>query len=78
MESDLHRLFSFYWLLIKERNLLIRSRWHKLYGWVIREIDQVIAIRFPAEVVKKAREDSFQNPHPMWRDRAMLGGPQNG
>lgn len=77
MENDLHRLFSFYWLLIKERNILIRNRWHKLYGWVIREIDQVIAPRFPVDVVNNAREEASRNPHPMWRDRAMLGGIPN-
>lgn len=74
MESDLHRLFSFYWLLIKERNFLMRNRWHKVYGWVIREIDQVISARFPRERVMQAREEARRNPHPMWKDRAMLGG----
>ncbi|MEN3371968.1 hypothetical protein [Dechloromonas sp. ZS-1] len=74
MESDLYRLFSFYWLLIKERNILMRNRWHKVYGWVIREIDQVISPRFPPDRVRQAREEARLNPHPMWRDRAMLGG----
>lgn len=72
METDLHRLFSFYWLLIKERNILQRTRWHKIYGWVIREIDQVIAPRFAKRSVDEAREEARINPHPMWRDRAML------
>lgn len=72
MESDLHRLFSFYWLLIKERNILQRNRWHKVYGWVIREIDQIISLRFSSDLVSKARESARTNPHPMWRDRAML------
>jgi hypothetical protein len=74
LESDLIRLFSFYWLLINERNILMRNQWHKIYGWVIREIDQVISPRFPAESIKRAREESRLNPHPMWRDRAILGG----
>lgn len=74
MESDLYRLFSFYWLLIKERNILTRNRWHKVYGWVIREIDQVISPRFPQDRVRQAREEARLNPHPMWWDRAMLGG----
>jgi hypothetical protein len=74
MESDLHRLFSFYWLLIKERNVLSRNRWHKVYGWVIREIDNVISSKFDRQLVDKAREEAQSNPHPMWRDRVMLGG----
>lgn len=78
MESDLHRLFSFYWLLIKERNLLGRNRWHKVYGWVIREIDHVISARFPVEVVRVAKEEAAHKPHPMWRERAILGGVAHG
>jgi hypothetical protein len=72
MESDLYRMYSFYWLLVKERNLIGRSQWQKVYGWVIREIDPVIAPRFPAAVMKQAKEKAFVEPHPMWRDRSML------
>lgn len=74
MESDLHRLFSFYWLLIKERNLLNRNRWRRVYGWVIREIDRNIAQRFDPDAVLRAREEARRSPHPMWQDRAILGG----
>ena len=72
MESDLYRMYSFYWLLVKERNLIGRSQWQKVYGWVIREIDRVIAPRFSASVMKEAKEKAFVDPHPMWRDRSML------
>ncbi|RUT65560.1 hypothetical protein CKG00_03405 [Morganella morganii] len=54
METDLYRLFSFYWLLIKLRGQLTHRRWHQTYGWVIREIDQVIAPHFPAKRVQQA------------------------
>lgn len=74
MASDLYRLFSFYWLLIRERNILQRNRWHKVYGRVIREIDQVISPRFSKDIVAKAREEARVKPHAMWRDRAMLAG----
>jgi hypothetical protein len=77
MESDLHRLFSFYWLLIKERNLLGRNRWHKAYGWVIREIDRVISARFRVDIVRAARTTAQRDPHPMWRERSILGGTTN-
>jgi hypothetical protein len=78
MESDLYRMYSFYWLLVKERNLLGRNRWHKVYGWVIREIDRVIAPHFAASTVKQAKEKAFVDPHPMWRDRTMLLGRDYG
>jgi hypothetical protein len=72
MESDLYRMYSFYWLLVKERNLIGRSQWQKVYGWVIREIDRVIAPRFPPAVMKQAKERASVDPHPMWRDRSIL------
>jgi len=78
MESDLYRMYSFYWLLVKERNLLGRNRWQKVYGWVAREIDQIIAPHFAAAIVKQAKERAYADPHPMWRDRSMLQGQSHG
>ncbi|WP_250520787.1 hypothetical protein [Caballeronia sp. AAUFL_F2_KS46] len=78
MESDLYRMYSFYWLLVKERNLLGRNRWQKVYGWVAREIDQSIAPHFAAAVVKQAKDKAYADPHPMWRDRSMLQGQSHG
>ncbi|WP_322106000.1 integrase [Paraburkholderia sp. J41] len=72
MESDLYRLYSFYWLLVKERNLIGRNQWHKIYGWVVREIDKVIASQFPPHKIREAKEKALTAPHPMWRDRSML------
>lgn len=74
MESDLYRLFSFYWLIIKERNFVDRIKWKKVYGWVIREVDNDISSKFSPKIVKESREAARANPHPMWRDRALLGG----
>ncbi|RQV32325.1 integrase [Burkholderia cenocepacia] len=72
LESDLYRIFSFYWLLIKERNIQKRNQWRKIYWWVIREIDQIISPKFDPKIVADARERARINPHVMWRDRAML------
>lgn len=74
LESDLHRLFSFYWLLIKERGLLGKSKWKAVYAWVIRVIDNDIAPRFDPAVVEREKLRALNAPHPMWRDRALLGG----
>jgi len=74
MEDDLYRLFSFYWLIIKERNLMDRTKWKKIYGWVIREVHNAISSKFNPKIVKEARDAAKANPHPMWRDRALLGG----
>ena len=78
MESDLYRMYSFYWLLVKERNLLGRNRWQKVYGWVAREIDQIIAPHFAEAVVKQEKDRAYADPHPMWRDRSMLQGQSHG
>lgn len=78
MESDLYRMYSFYWLLVKERNLIGRNQWQKVYGWVIREIDRVIAPHFSASVMKQTKEKAYVDPHPMWRDRSMLLGHNHG
>lgn len=74
MEADLYRLFSFYWLIIKERNFMDRTKWKRVYGWVLREIDGDVCSKFSPQSVKDARDVARANPHPMWRDRALLGG----
>ncbi|WP_426151249.1 hypothetical protein [Pseudomonas sp. DC3000-4b1] len=74
LESDLYRLFSFYWLLVKERGLLGKSKWKAVYAWVIRVIDNDIAPRFNPAVVERERQRALNAPHPMWGDRALLGG----
>lgn len=84
MEPDLYRLFSFYWLLLKERNFISLTRWKELYGKIILIIDHEIVepnLRtkenpkgcFEPYRVQKFREEAENNPHPMWRDRSILG-----
>ena len=83
IESDLYRLFSFYFLLLKERNLMVRRRWESTYGKIISIIDDEIVTPnlrnkdnpkgcFDPLRVKKYRDKAEADPHPMWRDRAIL------
>jgi hypothetical protein len=72
--DDLWRLMSFYWLLIKERRVIPRKRWSRIYGFVIREIDRAILPNFERELVDAARGRARTEPHPMWRDRSILFG----
>ncbi len=83
LESDLYRLFSFYFLLLKERNFMKRDKWDSIYGWVLAVIDEEIVGPntrsknnpkgcFDPLRVKRYRERAEQDPHPMWRDRAIL------
>ncbi|MGA2401724.1 MAG: integrase [Syntrophobacteraceae bacterium] len=87
MESDLYRLFSFYYLLLKERNFISRLRWDELYGKIIHIIDHEIIVPnlrtkenpkgcFDPYRVQKYRAEAEVNPHPMWQDRTILGSVQ--
>lgn len=70
--DDLWRLYSFYWLLIRERSFIPKNRWSKQYGYIIREIDSSIAIKFPTKLIEVNREKARTAPHPMWFDREAL------
>jgi hypothetical protein len=74
LESDLYRLYSFYWLILVERASIGKKRWKRLYGWVVREIDNGIAPNFSEKVVAEAKALAKSNPHPMWRNRNILRG----
>lgn len=66
--ADLWRLYSFYWFLISERSRVGASRWAKIYGWIVRLIDEQVTARFDPSRVKAAREKARIQPHPFWRD----------
>lgn len=72
LESDLHRLFSFYWLLVKESGFIGKSKWKKTYSWVIKVIDSEITPVFSKELLDKAKESAKITPHPMWSNRLDL------
>lgn len=72
LESDLHRLFSFYWLLLKERSFIGRKKWKKLYAWIIKVIDQDVGSVFSEDIITSAKASAKSKPHPMWLDRTML------
>jgi len=42
--------------------------WAKIYGWIVRLIDEQVTARFDATRVKAARERARVQPHPFWRD----------
>lgn len=71
-EEDLYRLFSFYWLLVRERSVISPKKWSKYYGHVIRIIDKEIAIDFDSGLVSEARATAKVSPHPFWRDVSNL------
>jgi len=72
LESDLHRLFSFYWLLVKERGFIGRRKWKKTYSWVIRVIEKEIEPIFCNDLVSEIKGRAKVQPHPMWVERMSL------
>lgn len=83
MESDMYRLYSFYYLLLKEKHFLQQERWEEIYGPIIHCIDNEIVAPnlrslknpkgcFDPLSVKREKERAERDPHPMWRCREML------
>ncbi|HEP9852780.1 TPA: hypothetical protein VDW31_006079, partial [Pseudomonas aeruginosa] len=71
--DDLHRLLSFYWLLVRERGRIGAKNWVRLYRHIIKIIDEKILPKFDKSTVVAAREKARQNPHPFWKDPEILG-----
>lgn len=74
LESDLFRLFSFYWLIYRERHYLNRTLWKKTYWWVLQEIDLEISPKFKRKSVRDAKLLAYKEPHPLWKTREILIG----
>nr|WP_290442815.1 phage integrase SAM-like domain-containing protein [Halomonas sp. OfavH-34-E] len=72
--DDLHRVFSLYWALVKMRRKMGASAWKRVYGHIIRIIDQEITPQFDTEQVSIQRQRAKVDPHPFWRDPERLEG----
>jgi len=55
----MHRLFSFYWLVWRERDVVGSEKWKALFGWVVRVIDRDIT---PS--LKECSKTKGQSPMP--------------
>jgi hypothetical protein len=64
--DDLYRLFSFYYFLVHERLRLGGKAWKRAYRHVIYIIDELIAPKFPKQLVADARKRAQESPHRMW------------
>lgn len=90
MESDLYRIFSFYWLILDERNTMDRRIWEATYGRIARIIEHDIVARntksktnpsgaFSDAAVRLAKLRAKRSPHPLWKTRHALAlGGMNG
>ncbi|MFS8172928.1 phage integrase SAM-like domain-containing protein [Vreelandella titanicae] len=71
--DDLYRVFSLYWALVQMRQTMGSSAWKRIYGHIIRIIDQEVTPQFDAELVSIQRQYAKVDPHPFWRDPERLG-----
>lgn len=65
-EDDLYRLLSFYWLLVKERNVIGAKSWNRYYAHIIRIIDTQIIPYFNPQKVEQEKAHANKEPHPFW------------
>lgn len=71
-KDDLHRLFSFYWLIVYEREQIGAKRWSKYFAHIVRIIDRDIAPQFDADYVATIKAEAQAKPHPAWKHRNQL------
>jgi hypothetical protein len=70
--DDLHRLFSFYWRILRERARMAPARWKRQFRHIVRLIERdVIEAGVAGGVFKQAwvdqeRERARNDPHPFW------------
>lgn len=80
--DDLYRLFSFYWLIIRERGRVEKRKWQRTYAHIIRMIDRDVIEKglelkvFRTQQVVEARERARIDPHPFWATPDGLGAIQ--
>lgn len=76
--DDLHRLFSFYWRILAERNQMNPRRWKRQLGHIVRLIDRDVieaGVRkgvFRRSVVEEQRERARSTPHPFWAGESAI------
>lgn len=72
--DDLYRIYSLYWMLVRIRKTIGAGAWKRVYGHIIRIIDNEIALKFGAEMVTIQRHRAKIDPHPFWKNVEQLEG----
>ncbi|GLC96446.1 hypothetical protein Tamer19_58550 [Cupriavidus sp. TA19] len=65
--DDLHRLFSFYWFLERERDRARSNDWRTQFHRTMRLIDVFTADNFDSALVQAAKERARADPHIFWK-----------
>ena len=71
-KDDLYRLFSYYWMIIRERKHIGKKLWSKNFKHAIKIIDNNIAPEFDPEIVIYNKEKAKKDPHIYWKDGLQI------
>lgn len=70
--EDLHRLFSFYWFLEREKDHARTNDWRAQFHNTMRLIDAFTLDRFDHAIVLAAKERARIDPHLFWKSYTIL------
>lgn len=73
-DTDLHRLFSFYWFLEAEGRSIRSPEWAEHFMALRTQIDTFALDRFDEDVVEAAKEAARRRPLKFWSQYKQLGG----
>lgn len=75
-KDDLHRLFSFYWAIVEDRQTTDAKTWQKHFRHIRQIIDENISPQFQAKFgvkeVEQIKQNAKMNRHLFWKDLTML------
>lgn len=71
-KDDLHKLFSFYWAIIEDRNITNAKSWKRHFRHIREIIDNDIAQQFNAKEISRIKKNAKLKRHPYWKDLTML------
>ncbi|RKF18844.1 hypothetical protein DBZ36_10670 [Alginatibacterium sediminis] len=74
--DDLHKLFSFYWAVVRNRYEFGRKEWKRHLRNVLKIVDEEVVPEFvklgELQRVETEKERARTNPHPYWQNLDML------
>lgn len=74
--DDLHKLFSFYWAIVRNRDEFGRKEWKRHLKNILRIVDEDVVPEFAKlgqlQRVEAEKERARTNPHPYWQNLDML------
>ncbi|EKO3516330.1 hypothetical protein LA983_000738 [Vibrio fluvialis] len=74
--DDLHKLFSFYWAVVRNRHEFGRKEWKRHLKNILIIVDEEVVPEFvkfgELQRVEAEKERARTNPHPYWKNLDML------